>query len=201
MQSAIEQFRRSVVQVRNIGVIHSYLSNMTTSALDKSDLLRTQIVMCVSALDYYIHEVTRVGMVETLQGIRPATPAFRRFGVSLESALLSHSTSNDTTWLDSEIRSRHSLLSFQHPDKIAEAIRLISSIELWNSVATALHQDSTAIKTRLNLIIQRRNKIAHEADVDPTYSGTGTRWPITPILASESVDFVELVCETIHKLI
>lgn len=201
MQSAIEQFRRSIIQARNIGSIESYLSKITTPVLDKSDLLRTQIVMCVSALDYYVHEVTRLGMIETFQGIRPASPAFLRFNVSLESTLQGFLIPADVGWLDSEIRARHAILSFQNPDKIADAIRLISPMELWNSVAAALHQNPIAIKTRLSLIVQRRNKIAHEADIDPTYPGTGTRWPITATLASESVDFVESICETIHPLL
>lgn len=55
------------------------------------------------------------------------------------------------------------------------------------------------IKNNLILIIQRRNKIAHEADIDPSFPGT--RWPITPADVIMSTDFVESICEVIHQLI
>lgn len=45
------------------------------------------------------------------------------------------------------------------------------------------------IKDRLDLIVDRRNKIAHEADIDPSYPDT--RWPIDEQLVSDTVGFIE----------
>jgi hypothetical protein len=53
------------------------------------------------------------------------------------------------------------------------------------------------VKTRLKLIVDRRNKIAHEADIDPGHPGTGTRWPITRADVDSSLDFIEELCEAI----
>lgn len=156
--------------------------------------------MTVSALDHYIHEATRIGMLEALNGTRVKAPAFRRFSVSLDSAL-QIPTAIDSTWLDAEIRLRHNFLAFQQPDKIADAIRLISSIELWNEVGIAMGKPAKDVKTQLQLLVDRRNKIAHEADIDPTYPGSGTRWPITPAIVVEATAFVEALCEAIHTLV
>src|ERR1700682_906013 len=87
MQSALDQFRSNIVHVRNIGGLYTSVGSVTTAAVDLSDLLRTQLVMCVSSLDHYIHEVTRLGMLQTLSGQRPATPAFLRYNISVNSAL------------------------------------------------------------------------------------------------------------------
>lgn len=200
MQTAIDQFRVNVGHVRNIQALHLAFGSLTTHAIDLSDILRAQIVMIVSALDHYVHEATRIGMLEALDGTRARTPAFQRFTVSLDSALQIPKAANNN-WLDAEIRLRHSFLAFQQPDKVADAIRLISPIELWNDVGTALGKSAKDVKTQLQLLVDRRNKIAHEADMDPTYPGSGTRWPITSAMVTEATAFIELLCENIHNLV
>lgn len=59
------------------------------------------------------------------------------------------------------------------------------------------HQD---IKGQLSLIVERRNKIAHEADIDPTYE-IGRRWEINEELVLEAVDFLQKIVETIHGVL
>ncbi len=160
-------------------------------------MLRAQIVMIVSALDLYIHEITRVGMLEVYSGNRPQTDAFLRFQVTLDSAIDGIANPHVSNWLDIEIRERHSHLSFQDPDNIADAVRRFSSCELWPSVARHLNLDVQEVKIRLRTIVKRRNQIVHEADLDPTYPGTVNRWPITPSDVISTIDFVQDVCEAI----
>jgi hypothetical protein len=201
MQTALDQFRSNIVYVRNIGGLYTSIGSITTAALDLSDLLRTQLVMCVSALDHYIHEITRIGMLQALDDQRPRTSAFLRYNVSVDSVLQTVGSVGGNAWIETEIRARHGYLSFQQPDKIADAIRLISPIDLWNSLGASLGDNPKNLKTRLRLIIERRNKIVHEADIDPTYPGSGARWPITDILVNDAVNFIERLCETLHLLL
>jgi hypothetical protein len=101
--------------------------------------------------------------------------------------------------LEAEIRDRHSFLTFQQPDKIADAIRLFTDVKLWQSVGTALGQDGSIIKSRLRLIVDRRNKIAHEADLDPSFPST--RWPISEADAAQSTQFIADMVGAIHAAI
>jgi hypothetical protein len=101
--------------------------------------------------------------------------------------------------LETEIRARHSFLSFQQPDQIADAIRLFSPIELWKEVGQTLGEDPQDIKARLKLIVERRNKIAHEADIDPTFPDQ--RWPIRSQDTEDALGFIEKIGETIYKLV
>ena len=39
MQAAIDQFRRNIQRVRNLGSLHQVLTSQTTPALDLSDIL------------------------------------------------------------------------------------------------------------------------------------------------------------------
>lgn len=197
MLNPIEQFRENITRVHTLGGLHTALDNTTTVAMDLTDLLRAQIVMVVSALDLYIHEITRVGMLEVYNGDRPQTDAFLRFQVTLESAMQGISDTSKDEWLDSEIRERHGHLSFQDPDKIANAVRRFSSCELWPDVADQLNLNVPNVKNQLRAIVDRRNQIVHEADLDPSYPGTITRWPISPVDVTSTLEFIQDVCEAI----
>ncbi len=54
--------------------------------VDLNDLLRAEMVLIVSALDHFVHELARLGMMEIWRGIRPATAAYLKFSVSLKVA-------------------------------------------------------------------------------------------------------------------
>ena len=101
-------------------------------------------------------------------------------------------------WLGEVIRDSHGWQSFQRPDKIAEAIKLVSPIKLWDEVAKVLNSTAANVRNDLQLIIDRRNKISHEADMDPT--NPGFRWPITPSLATYVVGFIDDLAHAIFKV-
>lgn len=200
-------------------------------------------------MDYYVHEVVTLGMLEIHRGIRPepnppsnsSQSAFSRFKVSLGSAreeskvaidiaswleneiqqrlgdeflqephtissllaTLSYVISNklnNISWLEDEIREKFSYESFQQPDKIADAIRYISDKKLWKEVGTIMGKPAEDIKNELSSIVDRRNKIAHEADINPTYT-IGQRWLIDESLVNNAVDFIEQVVESVHHIL
>jgi hypothetical protein len=198
MQQAIDQFRDNISRIRAIHGYYEAFSRQLTPAADISDILRAEIVMVVSALDHYVHEATRLGMIQAYEGKRPLTAAFLKYEISIESMLQTARGALGSTLLDEEVRARHTFFAFQQPDRIADAIRLYSTIELWPRVAAQLGDTVENIKLRLRLLIQRRNKIAHEADLDPSFPGS--RWPIDTGMVANSVDFVSRLCEAIHSV-
>ena len=249
MQSALDQFRISIARVRDLIALHNSVKAQATDALDVSDMLRAALVLSVSALDYYVHEVVTLGMLEIHRGQRSepvssantTQSAFSRFSVSLGSARQDRLTAidiaswleaeiqqtqgyeffhqpqmvsnliptisssilaklNSTSWLENEIRERLGYQSFQQADKIAEAIRYISDKKLWDEVARQMNKPAKGIKQQLNSIVDRRNKIAHEADIDPTFN-IGSRWSIDRVLVGDAVDFIEILVERIHQVL
>lgn len=140
-------------------------------------------------------------MLESYRGTRPKTSQFRSFQISLGSALDGLALSGDTneTWIGEEIRARNGFQSYQTPDNIASAVRLISDVALWNEVAHGMGADAKEVRDQLRLIVERRNKIAHEADMSPLMYQD--RSPIDRQWVTQSVDFLERVVETIHLVI
>ncbi len=199
MQAAIEQYRENIKRVRNLGSIYQALSAQTTGVLDLADILRSELVMALSALDHFIHELVRSGMLEAYHGHRGRTDACLRFQVTLGSAIQGFTMPTSGSWLEEQIRLRHGYLSFQQPDRIADAIRLVSDIQLWNEVADRLGTTSQNVRVQLGLIVSRRNQIAHEADMDPSYAGR--LWPIDFGMVDEAVTFMEQLAETIYSIV
>jgi hypothetical protein len=195
MREAFEIFRANLERVRSIHALYVSFSGTVTSIVDLSDLLRAEIVLIVSALDHFVHELTRLGMMEIWRGTRATTPAYLRYRVSMDIATQLVAATGLDYHLETEIRIQHSFLAFQQPERIAEAVRLFSSIELWNEVGSTLREGSKNVTSQLKLIVDRRNKIAHEADVDPSYPGQ--RWPIDRKDAEDALAFIEKIGEAI----
>ena len=200
MFDTLEQFRENIKRVQDLGGLYDVLSQQTTSALDLTDLLRSQIVMVVSALDHYIHGITRIGMLEVYDGKRPQTPAFLRFQVTMEATLQGIAAEReDNRWLDEEIRRNHGHRPFQQPNKIVDAIRLFSTCKLWPSVASELNLKVEDVKAQLQLILDRRNQIVHESDLDP--SSPGNRWGISFSDSVKAINFIQELGEAIHVVV
>lgn len=197
MNNAYLQFKTNIQAIKDLKNTIDHINKITTTAVDISDLYRSQIVLVVSALDHFIHEYVMNGMIEAYNGNRPATPSFLKFQLPL-SSIYNLATSPNSVVVKDIIRERHSWVSFQDPDKIADAIRLISEKKVWEDIGLAMHTDAKEVKTRLKLIVDRRNKIAHEADMNPTYPGT--KWPISSIDIDESIDFIVKLVDNLYNI-
>jgi hypothetical protein len=163
----------------------------------------------LSALDLYIHEFVAQRMVNVFEGRLPATLAYLQFKVPTETLdrIRRAITSVDASAaFDLEVRGQLSRATFQHPDNIADAVRLCSDVELWNEVALhlgAMPQNNTAmartIRRNLSLIVARRNKIAHEGDLQPTISRDP--WPITQADVAFVATHIESVVRAIECVV
>jgi len=197
MKPALDQFNENLSRARALSGLAQSLIALTTTAVDLSDIYRASLVLGVSALDQFVHEFVRLGMLEAHGGSRPVTDANLSFRIPLAAAMVGIADPTRNDWLDAAVREAHSWQSFQHPDKIADAIRLVSGVKLWEEVAKAIGSDAKAVKVRLTAIIDRRNQIAHEADMDPT--NPGNRWPIGSALTEDALDYIERLVHAIYK--
>lgn len=172
----------------HLSAMQAYLAANSVGALKPDELLRAEWVARVSALDLYVHELVAQRMLAVFEGSLPKTPAYITFMLPSETVdRIRHSAtpSEASAAFDLEIRRQLGFLSYQYPDKIADGIRMCSSAELWNDIALhqgASQQNKTAqakqIKRQLTTIVDRRNKIAHEGDLQPKALPI-TPWPIS----------------------
>jgi RiboL-PSP-HEPN len=198
MRAALDQFQTNLARARTLSGVAESIGLLTTPVVDVTDIHRAALVLAVSALDYFVHEFVRLGMLEVHRGMRPATDANLAFKVPIVAVRTGISNLTQDDWLDEAVREAHSWKSFQHPDQIAKAISLVSTIKLWPEVAKEIGSEAAAVKARLIVIVDRRNKIAHEADMDPT--NPGSQWPISAALVKDALTFIDHIVQAIYKI-
>lgn len=201
----IDHFNAVWLRCHGLAAIHAYLARHITGALPVDEVLRAAWVAQVSALDLYVHELVAQRMLQSFQGSLPRTPQFNAFQLPFETVeriRMAPTLSAASDAFDLEVRRQLSFVTYQDPEKIAEGVRLCSDVELWNAVAT--HQGAAPaqkvaaakkIKQQLRAIVDRRNKIAHEGDLQPTLPVTP--WPISQADLAQVSAFIESVVRSI----
>jgi len=96
--------------------------------------------------------------------------------------------------------------TYQTSESIADGIRLISEVGLWRLVAldqgasnSTADSKAKSMKMQLDLIAERRNKIAHEGDMKPLTPREP--WPIEGEDLVVVKTFIEALVNSIDKII
>ncbi|MEK7915125.1 HEPN domain-containing protein [Burkholderia contaminans] len=185
--------------------MHTFLAERLTAALRPDELLRAEWVARVSALDLYVHELVAQKMLATFEGVQPTAIGFGKFSIPNDVLMrirAASSEANAAAAFDLEVRTRLGYSTYQDPDKIADGIRMISNCELWNEIAMRLGatpatktERAKAIKRSLSLIVERRNKIAHEGDLQPGIPRDP--WPITK---NDLRDVAQVILDVVNSI-
>lgn len=194
MISPLEQFKMQHNEIRKLHDLHAFLKRSITPGVDTDGLLRAQLVFIVSALDHYIHQiiVSKAHSILESNSIHPLSFNKLQLGLDSLNAILSSGNMDASLQIvEQDIRTKLSWRSFQHPDKISEALKMVDNTSIWPEVSLIMDKPTGDIKMRLSLIVERRDCIAHEADYDLV---NGCQYTISSSMVSESVNFVtELV--------
>ena len=202
MLNSKKRFDGGLVRIRKLDTLYIHLTDHLHFPKEEvSDLLRSQIVYIISSFDKFMHDLIRVGMVETFLKRRAATNAFKNYDINILSFdLITSSTfPPPETVFENTIINSHKHLSFQDPEKVSSGLSLIWPEEhKWSKIAGILGKKENDLKIELKNIVIRRNQIVHEADHDLS---TGLIQSIDHIDVINSVNFIEQLAHTIHSLI
>lgn len=196
MNNSIILFNKSISEIRDLKSTLDSLTSVITAAINLDDFYRLLIVQTVSALDYFIHEFVLEEMLEIYNARRAASNNFNNFTIPISSFLHSRPTSNI---FQAHIRQKHSWLSFQEPDKISDALKLVSDKKIWDELSISFSLNSGDLKRKLKLIVDRRNKIAHEMDMDPSFPGV--KWNIQSSDIDDIITFIEKLGNETYNVI
>lgn len=163
-----------------LGLLYDSLVTIGIPQSRADELLRAEWVTRLAALDLYVHELLASRMVSQFESGASNCAGFSKFRLSAEAMwriVQAGSPSERSAAFDLDVRAQISHLTFQMPDKIADAIRYTSDVQLWKEVArhqnpgatpAELNHHQITLKTQLSSMVERRNKIAHEGDLGPT---------------------------------
>jgi hypothetical protein len=128
--------------------------------------------MAVAAIDTYMHRLVlrRVSTVrgELPKALRDLDVNFARLVELADTTVEGQRAKKKTRpWVAVKHALQERLLreTFQSYDAVANAMSMAGVKKGWSNVATYLGWTADDIKTRLNAIVHRRNKIVHEGDL------------------------------------
>ncbi len=133
------------------------------------DVLRSQVVFLDSALDFFMHEVTKYGMVQIFQGVWEKTERYDNFTIRLGEISDVLRNPEQENWFLDIVNDSYAEDTFMSADAVIGQLNLIGV--KWQSVADrAFYEQGSTTPTKdkfkqtLNTLFRRRNQIAHQAD-------------------------------------
>lgn len=203
MTKAYQQFKINIDGLHNLTVVYEAFVDKVTP-LDISDILRSQIVLAVSALDCYFHDLCEESMLYIFAHKNFATNnSFKNFAISMDTlhqVANTNLTSEKIFFLSKEIKRKNSYKSFQEPKNISEALSHIGITKVWVKVGVLLSKESPDLQNQLSLIVARRNQIAHESDINPTL-GIGEKYEIDANMVNEIIVFIRQIITAIEHIV
>lgn len=167
MKNSFKVFKRLMSLVNDDFKLYRALKGLDGQAVDPADVLRWQWTQSVSALDKLVHDLVRIGMMETFLGKRVPTTKYGTFAMTLNNFLqiAAASSGGRVSIFEHIVLERHSHNSFQDPDKISDALSLIwDEQHKWQVLAGDLSLSQEDARSKLKSIVERRNQIVHEGD-------------------------------------
>lgn len=179
------RFLECLARCKGICEFQSYTEEKNTAVLDTTDILRASVVLCVSAYDFLVHELFRIEVIARYQTGRN----IKRF--SLPFRITIANSSEIEGLIDAHVREANSYKSFVDPGKFSEAFGCFIEAP-WDKIAKDLNCNAPDLKTRIRAIYRWRNRIAHEADINPVYAGVEF-FPILKDDVIQAINDIEVV--------
>lgn len=140
----------------------------------KNDLRRSALVTAITGIDAYMHWLVYQRLSEVRnegdlpKGLGKLEIPFSDLAQLADATLSARKrTVKSRPWVQVKhsIQSRLLKETFQSFDQVARAFSLAGVKEPWSRVATHLGENTSAIKSRLDGLVHRRNQIVHEGDI------------------------------------
>lgn len=194
-------FNENVQRVRDLGGIYDEVVRLAPLLKEQaSQILRSQFVLIVSAFDTYIHDIVRIGILQQYERTRSAAKNLSKLSISYADMveLDSQPPIMKLPTLDRIIRNTNSTDSYQSSTSVEYALGLIGINKIWSNCAVMMGCTAEDVKRKLNLIVRRRNQIAHESDYNPV---TGDQFPIDKTQVENTILFIVDLVNAIKTMV
>lgn len=159
-------------------------------------ILRAAIVFVVSAVDTYFHDKVRYRVGKySLQNL---PPSLGKFAVPIADLTKWDAATRKGNVLRNWVVDYLSVRPLQSPNAIAGALKLCGIIALWDTIEPDAGKRQALI-TQLNMLIRRRNQIAHEGDRETSRKSGKKLRPITRDDVVDAIDFAKSLIGKVEK--
>ena len=190
LQPILDRFNSNIADIRShFQTADDLLALQPPKQTAAEDIWRSQIVFLDSALDFYIHEIVKYGIVKMFNGDWTESNDYKKMKVRLGFAVDLAQNPNSASKLLEEIDVMNKYSCFMGAKKLKEQLVFIDvNYSLRNSD-----------KNLLNDLYNRRNQIAHQSD---RISGQQQKQSITKDYVEDFINkIVNFVVSNLHPVI
>lgn len=194
MTKSLDKFKANISSASIMERIYEYLS-VKTLPFEPDELLRAEFVMIVSAFDCYIHDFVREKMIDMFKYPSIIADKTREYKVSLGAMMDIINETNPISRIhlfEKEIKRIESKNSYQSSSNVESALGIVGLKKVWSHIYKDI--DVPPKKSQLDLIVRRRNQIAHEADMDYVTNKKNS------IQLKDVLDAKQFLCDLVQKI-
>jgi len=198
MTDAKKRFDKNIDSILVLSSIYDYLKQQVT-AFDLSEVLRAEYVLIVSSLDFYIHEIVRNGLLKKFDEQNNDT-GLDKVAIPLDivKVLLNTDGVERKQILNEIIKKILSKDSYQAPQAIEQALGIINIKKIWSELVKNTNESAADVRDKLSLIINERNKIAHESHINFL---TGEKEGIDKQTVTDCLDYIKWFVDKVDYLV
>ena len=190
-------YEKNILSINNSISIYQYLQSQAKN-LDATILLRSQFVLIVSAFDTYVHSAVINKIIDRYFSSDQQLNIQLDIPLSLAYEMKNLNVDMQKNKLYNFLVRKLNKDSFQSPKSIEYAFSIIGINKIWTRLSDKMQMQPDDIKKMLSIIVNRRNKIAHESDWN-IVTGTYEDIELTDVL--ECKKFINNMVDSIDDIV
>lgn len=190
----LKQFNSSIEVVRQKDEIIQFLSAHGQSILE---IRQSQIILLMSALDLYIHDIVKYCIIQKFNGNQTKTKQYKELLIPMQSVELAIQNPESSDWLDEVITSINQYKSFTSYGKIKNQLEAVGlKSKKFNELVLKTESDF-GVSDLIEKLRSLRNRLADQDQESINSLGS----ELTEEKINQYIGFIYQLVQDIHQTI
>lgn len=190
----LKQFNSSIEVVRQKDEIIQFLSAHGQSTLE---IRQSQIILLMSALDLYIHDIVKYCIIQKFNGNQTKTKQYKELLIPMQSVELAIQNPESSDWLDEVITSINQYKSFTSYGKIKNQLEAVGLKSKKFSELVLKTESDFGVSDLIEKLRSLRNRLAHQDQESINSLGS----ELTEEKINQYIGFIYQLVQDIHQTI
>lgn len=190
----LKQFNSSIEVVRQKDEIIQFLSAHGQSILE---IRQSQIILLMSALDLYIHDIVKYCIIQKFNGNQTKTKQYKELLIPMQSVELAIQNPESLEWLDEVITSINQYKSFTSYGKIKNQLEAVGIKSKKFSELVLKTESDFGVSDLIEKLRSLRNRLAHQDQE----SINSLELELTEEKINQYIGFIYQLVQDIHQTI
>lgn len=190
----LKQFNSSIEVIRQKDEIIQFLSAHGQPTLE---IRQSQIILLMSALDLYIHDIVKYCIIQKFNGNQTKTKQYKELLIPMQSIELAIQNPESSDWLDEVITSINQYKSFTSYGKIKNQLEAVGlKSKKFNELVLKTESDF-GVSDLIEKLRSLRNRLAHQDQESINSLGS----ELTEEKINQYIGFIYQLVQDIHQTI